>query len=54
LRCPGSGPSATLVRLAPWTVAPVSPRITARLPEPTDSGERAVAFGACSRRPVDH
>jgi hypothetical protein len=33
-----------------WTIAPVSPRISARLPKPTAGGELAVAFRACSRR----
>ncbi len=50
LRCPGSGPSAPLVRLASLTVAPVSPRISAGGPSQPPIGEPAVAFGACSRR----
>jgi hypothetical protein len=49
-RCPGSGPCASLVRLASWTVAPVSLWTSACLPEPTAGGKPAVAFGACSRR----
>jgi hypothetical protein len=32
---PGFGAACSLVRLACWTVAPVSPRISARQPEPT-------------------
>jgi hypothetical protein len=50
MRCPGSGPSVRSSGSRFWTVAPVSPRISARQPEPTAGGELAVAFGACSRR----
>jgi hypothetical protein len=49
LRCPG-GAVCWLARLASWTVAPVSPRTSARLPEPAAGSGPAVAFGACSLR----
>ncbi len=35
VRCPGSGAVCSLVRLAPGTVPPVLPRVSARQPEPT-------------------
>jgi len=45
VRCPGSGPSRSLVRLGLDRGAPAFPRISARLPEPVAGGEKAVALG---------
>jgi hypothetical protein len=47
---PGFGAVCSLVGLVTWTIAPLSPQISARLPEPTAGGELALALGACSRR----